>query len=492
MTVVEHQRLTVDDFLQTADFEWLMAQEFVIFTIKRHRGQWQLKVGHYIGIVLLPSGIILEILPKVIGSTNSVGQMPSPKSGAPDTTDTTDTTLATRDWVQRMLSDLTHLANDKRPDSKHFGHISAHVESLSESTLPLSQWLVQHFLQRLMGYQPHQQYQQQVHNQSALQGRLLIKEQLHHNQHKQLHKFVCEISVLSTDIVSNRFIKSALILLAPLISHPMKATLSALWQSITPLTAYDRQHLELLYPQAKRQLACQPLRQQALQSAQQLLDLAYWLLQQSTLDAGNSLNMQTMSPPSSPPRLCLLIDMNQAFEQWATERIATWFSDRPTHYRPTYQSQSVWLRDIDGQPCLSIRPDLLIHRLAHEAHRYPMDAENIEHDSTPLDVSQVSHVIDIKWKPLAHAGALAASDAYQLMSYAQAYAAEQVWLVYPVIGTKSKPIAIKPHSLTSLLDRDANQPISSEVTLWLIPFNVLTGAINGATDLIIDKDEQSA
>ena len=486
MTVLEHQRLTIDDFLQSADFDWLMAQELVIFTIKRHRRQWQLKVGHYIGIVLLPSGIILEILPKIMGDTTSVEHTRAPKSGS------TDTVVQTRKWVQHMLSDLTRVTDDKRPNTKHFGHISAHVESLSESTLPLSQWLAQHFLQRLIGYQPHRQYQAQVHHQSALQGRLLIKEQLHHNQHTQPHKFVCEMSVLSTDTVSNRFIKSALILLSPLIPNPMRPKLSVLWQNIVPLTAYDRQHLEPLYQQAKRQLARQPLRQQALKSAQQLLDLAYWLLQQSTLDAGNTLNTQTMSPPFSPPRLCLLIDMNQAFEQWATERIATWFSGRPTHYRPAYQSQSVWLRDIEGQPCLSIRPDLLIHRVANDEHLYPMDAENIESHPAHLGASQVSHVIDIKWKPLAHSGALAASDAYQLMSYAQAYAAEQVWLVYPVVGTTSKPSAIKPHSLTSPLDRDAIQAISSEVTLWLIPFNVLTGAINGATELIVDKDEQTS
>ena len=69
ITVFEHQRLTARDFLHTSDFHWLLTQEFAVFTIKRKQGQWQLKVGHYIGIVLLPSGMTLELLPKLHPST---------------------------------------------------------------------------------------------------------------------------------------------------------------------------------------------------------------------------------------------------------------------------------------------------------------------------------------------------------------------------------------------------------------------------------------
>lgn len=52
ITVFEHQRLTARDFLHVSDFHWLMAQEFTVFAIKRKQGQWQLKAGHYIGIIL--------------------------------------------------------------------------------------------------------------------------------------------------------------------------------------------------------------------------------------------------------------------------------------------------------------------------------------------------------------------------------------------------------------------------------------------------------
>ena len=71
ITVFEHQRLIAHDFLRVSDFHWLMAQEFAVFSIKRRQGQWQLKVGHYIGVILLPSGMTLEILPKLAAKTSS-------------------------------------------------------------------------------------------------------------------------------------------------------------------------------------------------------------------------------------------------------------------------------------------------------------------------------------------------------------------------------------------------------------------------------------
>ena len=46
ISVFEHQRLTVKDFSQASDFSWLLAQEFEVFSLKRQRGQWQIKVGH--------------------------------------------------------------------------------------------------------------------------------------------------------------------------------------------------------------------------------------------------------------------------------------------------------------------------------------------------------------------------------------------------------------------------------------------------------------
>ncbi len=464
ITVFEHQRLTAHDFPHVSDFHWLMAQEFAVFTIKRKQGQWQLKFGHHIGIILLPSGMTLELLPKLDQSTqyNNIAQ--------------------TRHWVQGMLSDLTRLdarQNRKLPSMKNLGQFSDRSMPLSVEAPPLSDWLLEQFLQRLVRYQPTQHYQAQINNQSSLQGRLLIKEQLRHNS-MQPHKFVCERSVLSQDMLANRLIKSALVWLMPLLPRSICTSLLQPWQPLSGLNQRERQRLASIYAQAKQQLSVLPLQKQQLQAAQQLVDLAYWLLQQSNASTGYGID--PTQPKLSQPRLCLLIDMNQAFEQWASQRIASMFQQVSSHYRPFYQTQSVWLNDSEGQACVSIRPDLLIYKTA--------DNDNNQNQSdTAVSKETVhgcySHVIDIKWKYLPHAGAINASDAYQLTSYAQAYQAGQGWMVYPVLGDKRRPVALKQQIYRdsgdnrSEMSDDTKNNHSNHADLWLIPFDVLTGMING-------------
>ena len=480
--VFEHQRLTARDFAHVTDFHWLMAQEFAVFSIKRQQGQWQLKVGHYIGVILLPSGMTLEILPKLIANNPTDYQQPYNVSKSNDINQT-------RQWVQNMLADLTSSSHDKNklPNTKNLGQFSTQLAALPIKVLPLSDWLIALFLQRLAHYQPTKHYEVQIHNQAALQGRLLIKEQLRHNS-MQPHKFVCESSVMSQEMLSNRLIKSALVLLTPL--FPASTLLPSLqqWQQVSELNRYERQRIETFYRQAKRQLALQPLSRQQLQAAQQLLDLAYWLLQQSAPHTGNAIDPRTSGNHNpSQPRLCLLIDMNQAFEQWASQRIAKMFQQTNSAYKPMFQMQSVWLNDAEGQACLSIRPDLLIYKAAAAA----------DNDDTQLISSQTqnqgdieisersdhySHVIDMKWKHLAHAGAISANDAYQLTSYAQAYRAEQVWLVYPVQDNSRQPVELRQRAYDKGDSTDCRKTAniqSNPARLWLIPFNVISGNING-------------
>ncbi|WP_296244087.1 MULTISPECIES: McrC family protein [unclassified Psychrobacter] len=481
ITVFEHQRLTTRDFVHLSDFHWLMAQEFSVFSIKRQQGQWQLKVGHYIGVILLPSGMTLEILPKLITkSPTNHNQQQYESTKANDINQT-------RRWVQDMLADLTNRnqAKNKLLNVKNLGQFSPQLAALPTKALPLSDWLIAQFLQCLAHYQPTKHYQTQIQNQAALQGRLLIKEQLRFNSMKP-HKFVCESSVLSQEMLSNRLIKSALVLLTPLLS-PSKSLLALqLWQKISTLNRHELQRLELLYKQAKRQLALQPLSRQQLQAAQQLLDLAYWLLQQSDAHTGNGIKPQTLAKQNAAqPRLCLLIDMNQAFEQWASQRIADQFQQIDLAYKPLFQTQRVWLRDIAGQACLSIRPDLLIYKAADDKAINKATVGFSSHKSFHSRQSgNYSHVIDIKWKHLPHAGAISASDAYQLTSYAQTYHAEQGWLVYPVQDDSKQPILLKQQAYDDADAHTVRNKQSSPAKLWLIPFNVVTGTVNG--DLLPD------
>ncbi|MGE6244696.1 McrC family protein [Psychrobacter proteolyticus] len=470
--VFEHQRLTVHDFLHASDFDWLMAQEFAVFTIKRKQGQWQLKVGHYIGIILLPSGMTLEILPKLNQSTQS------------------SDIVQTRHWVQGILSDLIHLDvhnNRKLPNTKNFSQFSSQSTPLPLKVLPISDWLIEQFLQRLMDYQPTKNYQAQIDNQASLQGRLLIKEQLRHNS-MQPHKFICESSVLSHDMLANRLIKSALVYLMPLLPQFISSKLLQPWQQVPTLNNREMQQIAVIYAQAKHQLDVQPLQKQKLHAAQQLVDLAYWLLKQTTAATGNGIDPSRQN--SSQLRLCLLIDMNQAFEQWASQRIASMFQQISSNYRPFYQTQSVWLNDAEGLACLSIRPDLLIFETVSDDCQNQNDIPASQtKDKTK---GRYSHVIDIKWKYLPHAAAISASDAYQLTSYAQAYLAGQVWLVYPVLGSDRQPVVLKQQNhYDSDSDSDSSDDVknneSADAHLWLMPFDVLTGTLNGEVLPHLDK-----
>lgn len=487
ITVFEHQRLRAADFAQPADFTWLLTQELAVFSIKRQQGQWQLKVGHYIGIIILPSGATLEILPKPIAgmSNKNTAQI--------------DEIIQARQWVQRMLTDLTSgfADNNKLPNSKNLGQLSQQLAPLSIPAAPLSQWLAGQFLQLLAAYQPSKRYRTQTCNQATLQGKLLIKEQLRRHS-AQPHKFACAVNTLSPDTLSNRLIKSALLLIESLLTSLLELPLAKLgsaqvtlatsisaWRHISALDHHQWRNLQLIYVSAKQQLRAQPMAQQRQQAAQQLLELSYWLLQaqQANIHAGSSLHQQNTGGATAQLRLCLLINMNQAFEQWASVMIANQFkqlqaeqplpaqpSPQQHKYHAVHQPRDVWLRDAAGQVCLSVQPDLLIYRVSERR--------------------QCSHVIDLKWKHLAQATAISAGDAYQLTSYAQAYQAEQVWLVYPVTDSSRQAVRLyqpttisnanhKPnYGSTDNPSYDASSSSSAHAQLWLMPFNVLTGRLN--------------
>ena len=459
ITVFEHQYLTERDFVWTTDFDWLLSEELTVFTIKRKQGQWQLKVGHYVGIVLLPSGSMLEILPKPIIEDEGV--------------DKTNNSLAqTRLWVQAMLIALTD-SNQFSRSTKNFGHLSAHLAPFasraSPTAPPLSEWLVTQFLQHLSYYRPSSQYQTQIRNETLMQGKLMIKEQLKRNSH-QPHKFVCNVSTLGQDAIANRLIKSALVLLEPLLDKSMPMTVLRPWRQIVALDRHERCQLDKVYKQAKYQLVSQSLGLPQRRGAQQLLDLAYWLLKQSDMEAGSGLNGQSKFG-SSKMRLCILFNMNQAFEQWASLSIAARLRTINPNYEPLYQAQSLWLSDEAGQTRLSMRPDLLIrHKDLKSQHLIAKADTNLE--------NRYSHVIDIKWKAITQAGAIKTGDAYQLTSYAQAYRAKHIWLVYPVLGDGRQPMALQQrHNIESRQqDKTQNPPF---VKLWLMPFNVLKGELNG-------------
>ena len=95
MTTFEHAVLTAQDFVYAADFDWLIEQNFIGFAVQRSRGTWQLVVGHYLGVIQLPSGTVLEVLPKIAQfSEVNLGE--------------------TRAWVKTMLATIWPGLNPKQ------------------------------------------------------------------------------------------------------------------------------------------------------------------------------------------------------------------------------------------------------------------------------------------------------------------------------------------------------------------------------------------
>lgn len=423
MSVLEHQELTQKDFAIKSDFDWLIACDFDMFTTRYQRGNWRLKIGHYIGVVLLPSGISLEILPKTT-------QILDPKS-----------INESRRWVCQMLSDLSQ--NKVTPKQQSLGQFSPNLAANSESPAIID-WLMAQFLTLLTTYRPSLDYQSQIQQQSILQGKLILKAQW---LSTATGKLTCEVNQRSSNLMSNRLIKSALLLFTPQFSSALQS-----WQPILPLTPPERRQLSASYQAARSEIHAQASSLQTKQNARLALDFAYWLLsQQPKLHSGGAV----LSRPNAL-KLCLFVNMNQAFERWAGLCIAHEF--KHLGYQAIFQPRDVWLYANDGAAYLSIQPDLLIY-------------ENNQNQPKAF-----SHVIDMKWKSWPKS-TISASDAYQLTSYAQAYQAKNVWLVYPVTDNQARPIRLQQRFDLEVSQASVN-PSVNQAPIWLKPFNVITKSLN--------------
>ena len=320
LTTFEHATLTAEDFCHPHDFDWLIEQNFSCFSIVRKAKQWQLNVRHYLGVIGLPSGQPLEILPKI----SQCADIPT-----------------TRHWVQTMLADIWHTLPNTPLPSLANQHILPNINA----DLALSTWLYQHFVARLSQYQPNQHYQNIEQNQNYLQGKLLVKQQLQHNSH-QAHKFFSQYDTFAATTASNRIIKTALQLFATLqIGQPAALVNAQFWHTIEPLIpsqyaqffAQSQSELHLLSP-AQRQVT------------EPLLILSQWLLK-----------LQQPLPSFAPNQLQLtfLINMHTAFEKWVSCCIARQFAADFTAL--LQRSQPLVLAE-NGDTLLSIKPDIVLKR----------------------------------------------------------------------------------------------------------------------------------
>lgn len=499
LTVYEQQVLSERDFVLASDFVWLLDQDFEVFTLTRKLGQWGLCVRHYVGVVRLPSGTLLEILPKI---------------AQPDVTLAEHTGVdrqylyKTRAWVQRMLRTINN-SNGAALRPKHLQQLTPQLQAYNAAVTPLSEWLLAEFIEQLAPYNPLKKYASQEQNSSSLQGKLLLKQHLQHNA-QQPHRFYSEVTQFEQTALSNRFIKQAWQLVvgmvfglesiftqsslafasptsAPQATQPLtkptfeptaslRARTSALltrWRPIGLLTAQEQQHLDDSYNRAITEIKRAPIALLQRQRGQQLLALAYGLLKANMPTQLAGVGVQdTANHLASQPnlQLSLFINMHHAFEAWVSSVLAQQFYERDPQYQVQAQPQRPWMVDEAGTPCVTVVPDLYV--------RYQQ---------------QPSHIIDMKWKAIHSSRDIKASDAYQLAAYAQAYQVAKVWLVYPVsqstlteeanlnantnANTKvdAVPMRLNAHALTGAQETGA--AAKNDLEIWLVPFNVDSGEV---------------
>lgn len=370
ITAFEYDILTEQHFSNSYDFDWLIEQNFDGFSIQRNKQQWQIKFSHYVGVIGLPSGEQLEILPK-IGKNAQI--------------------LPTRQWLQQMLMAIWQTLTPKPLPN------IAYQNYIVNQNCTIYEWVQAIFWQQFLQYQPNQHYQQHEQNQAFLQGKLLIKQQILHNQH-QPHKFFQQTEQFLSNTACNRLVKTAMI---QLFGQNVLVNLPAIWTSIQPVLS--KQYLEILH-QSQREL--QSLPSLIAKQNGDFINFCYAIL---TLQQGSQ--QGNFATPT------LWINMQFAFEKWVFYQIKQRFShvdDRVIEQK----SQALLADDL-----LQMKPDIWV--------------------KSGKDVI----IMDVKWKEINNISQIKLADMYQLLIYANQFNVTQAWLIVPTYDknqTKQQIQLIKP------------------------------------------------
>jgi len=155
--------------------------------IKRYNGQRAIQVRNYVGVLQLPTGEQLEILPK------------TGKGGGADTE-----TSPQEEARQSLLHMLGHL--------KQFRHIESSETSVQRNKMPLLEVFIRQFLKsvnQLIKRGLRSEYVQREDNLRFMKGKLLTSQQLKHNLVNK-HRFYVQYEEYFPDRPANRLIHAAL------------------------------------------------------------------------------------------------------------------------------------------------------------------------------------------------------------------------------------------------------------------------------------------
>ncbi len=500
-TIFEHQTLTQADFACVSDFLWLLnkveAKHLPCFTLKVESGQVALLVRYYLAVIRLPSGCLLEILPKIsqtdtataIKSKSINSESIEPKSVKSNAIESNIN--ETRQWLTNMLRAIYGIKQQPLP-------ILASTESkLSTAHQPWETWLqplLQQWFEVLHSLQLPKSYQQQQYNHPQAQGKLLIKQQLQHNHHRPHYRYTQQ-QQLQLNPLWGQFFNTALTQLTHLgTSIPIRVqqTVTALFHSqpipsSSPVVNLPPSQWHRTYQQLQHSLSTNN-NQQDKNHREQLnfaLSVAWIILQ-----------MQDMATPTIGTQLlpAVMINMQQAFEKWVTLSIQRDYlqknhKNHQSHHRLITQAQSVWLSEVtesindDKTSALRyLQPDILITKEIKEV------------DETKT--SPVIIVADIKYKTINKFSDISTHDLYQIYTYQQHWQAQQAWLIFPqsdylqspqtlqtisnatAMSTAMNDGSITNNSTTKTKQRTQKKAQSQiQDQIMLVPFDVTTGRL---------------
>ncbi len=376
------------------------------------RGHETIRLGNCVGLLALPGGATLEILPKI-------GPVGDPTVGGPTVGGPNDTPTyqPARTALLRMLRHL--------PDCPFRTLTDAH---LGATHLPLWNVFVLAFLDALtaltrQGLQTA--YQTVECNGSFVRGRIQPARHLRENL-VHAERVAVAYDALTLDVPPNRVLKSALLHVLPRVGSARLETrlyqLLSIMHDVLPASDLpaDFARIHALNRLFERYAP-------ALRWAELLL-------------TGRAFGPRS----GAVSTFSLLFPMQRVFEEFVAHGFRAFW---PTGDVSTQESSAHLVEHHGGLPKFRLRPDILV--------RQP--------DRTL--------VFDTKWKrvdgtnPQRQYG-IDSADLYQLFAYGKKYEASDVFLVYPANPTFTKPLDVFGYDLTMrlhVLPFDATRPLREEV-----------------------------
>lgn len=370
------------------------------------RGRETIRLGNYAGLIALPDGATLEILPK-INSADEAGEL--------------DTYQSARASLLRMIRHL--------PDCPFRTLTDAH---LGAAQLPLWNVFVMAFLDALtaltrQGIQSA--YQTVETNQPFVRGRLQPARHLRENL-IHAERVAVAFDVLTLDVPPNRVLKSALVHVLPRVGTlRLETRLYQLLSILHDVSPSDNLTADLA-------------RIRPLNRLFERYDLALeWA---ELLLTGRAFGPRT----GNTSALSLLFPMQRVFEEYVSRGFrAFWAEGEVT----TQESSAHLVEEHVGGPKFRLRPDILVRQstrtLVFDTKWKAIDGSS-PHRQYGID----------------------SADLYQLFAYGKKYGASDVFLVYPTNPTFRQPLDVfgyDPTMRLHVLPFDPTRPLREEVErIW--------------------------